>query len=124
MKSIDGRAAGSILNVALGCALAPVGDVVADRVVEQDRVLGDDADRGAEAPLGYAGDVLAIDANAPGGRVVEAVEEPGDGRLAGAGRTDDRAARPRRDVEIETLQNLAARVVAEAQVLEADVRRG
>ena len=45
----------------------------------------------------------------PDGRIVEAVEQPSDGRLAGARRPDDRAARPGRNVEVEPFQDLAAR---------------
>ena len=42
-------------------AVATVADVVADGIVEQDRVLRDDSDRGAKALLGDRDDRLAID---------------------------------------------------------------
>ena len=42
-------------------AIAAIGDVVADRVVEQHRVLRDDADRGAQRGLRHLRDVLPVD---------------------------------------------------------------
>ena len=70
------------------------------------------------------GDVLAVDRDAPGGRIVETVEQPGDGRLARARRPDDGAAGPRRDVEVEAGQDLAPGLVAEADILEPDPAAG
>ena len=58
------------------------------------------------------------------GRVVEAVEQPGEGRLAGARRADDRDCRARRDVEVEAFQDLAFGVVAELDVLEPNMALG
>ena len=69
---------------------AAVADVVGDGVVEEDGVLRDHADRGAERGLRHVADVLPVDGDAAAGHVVEAEEEPRDGRLAGAGGTDDR----------------------------------
>ena len=57
----------------------------------------------------------------PAGRVVEAEQQPREGRLAGARRADHREARARRDVEVDALQDLALRIVAEADVLEPDM---
>ena len=104
--------------------VAAVADVVADGVVEQHGVLRDDADRRAQAGLRDLGDVLAVDGDAPRGRVVEAIEQAADGRLAGARRADDGAAGARRDVEVDALQDLPLRLVAEAHVLEPDVAVG
>ena len=49
---VDRGAARRRLDLGLGGAVAAVADIVADRVVEQHRVLRDDADRGAKARLG------------------------------------------------------------------------
>ena len=81
--------------------LAAIGDIVADRVVEQHRVLRDDADRGAQARLRDLGDILAVDRDAPAGRVVEAEEQPRERRLARARRPDHRQRRARRHVEVD-----------------------
>ncbi len=50
-----------LLDLGLARFAAPVGDVVADGVVEQHRVLRDDADGRAQARLLDLGDVLAVD---------------------------------------------------------------
>src|SRR3546814_12650950 len=52
-----------------------VGDVVVDRIVEQNRVLRDDADRLAQALLRYRADILSIDAD---GACVDVVEPEQD----------------------------------------------
>ena len=43
----------------------------------------------AQALLRHLGDVLAVDEDAAGGHIVEAIEQPRDRRLAGARRADD-----------------------------------
>ena len=75
-----------------------VEDVVADRAVQQRRVLRDEADLLRSESCVTLRDVLPVDQDAPGFDVVEAQEQLGDRRLAGA---DGRRCRPsrRRDVE-------------------------
>ena len=87
-----------VLDLVLRRTDAAVGDVVADRVVEQHGVLRHHADRRAQAFLRHVADVLAVDPDAALGHVVEAEQQPADGGLARAGRPDDRqlAARPAR----------------------------
>src|SRR5205814_7605449 len=50
-EPVDRRAARGRLDLGLRCTLAAVADIVADAVVEQHRVLRDDPDRRAQAPL-------------------------------------------------------------------------
>src|SRR5260221_9615699 len=64
--------------------------------------------------------MLTVDQDAPSLRIVEAVEQPRDGRLARARRPDDGAAGARRNVDVEAFEDLAARIVAEAEVVETD----
>ena len=90
-------------------AVAAVGDVVADRVVEQHRVLRDDADRRAQARLGDLRDVLPVDRDAPRRRIVEAEQQPRERRLAGARRPDHRDGRAGGHVEVDALEDRAAR---------------
>ena len=106
----------------LGIARLPaaVPDVVADGVVEQDRVLRDHADRHAQRFLGHVADVLAVDRDAPAGHLVEPEQQPRDGRLAGAGRPDHRDRVTGGDFEAEPLENFPLRIVGERNVLEAD----
>src|SRR5205814_6330708 len=108
---VDRCSARGGFDLRLGGAVAAVADVVPDRVVEQHRVLRDDADRGAKAPLADGRYFLPIDQDPPRRWVVKAVEQAGDGRLARARRADDGAARSRRNVDVQALKDLASRVV-------------
>ncbi len=64
---------------------AAVGDVVADRAVQERGVLGDDADRRAQALLAHVGDILAVDEDPAAFKIVEAQQQVDEGRFAGAG---------------------------------------
>src|SRR3546814_12827631 len=57
-----------------------VGDVVVDRIVEQNRVLRDDADRLAQALLRYRADILSVDADGACVDVDESTEERRGGK--------------------------------------------
>lgn len=76
-----------------------IGDVVEDRVVEQDGVLRDDTDGGAQRRLRDGRDVLAVDQDAARVRIVEAEQQPADGRFSGAAGADDGDRAPGRDRE-------------------------
>ncbi|MNO73037.1 hypothetical protein D3C76_639960 [compost metagenome] len=65
---------------------------------------------------------MAVDADVPGIDVVEAVQQAGEGGLARAGMADHRHGAAGRDFEVDAVEDLAARVVAEAHVLEAHAR--
>src|SRR5215813_6891668 len=75
-------------DLRVGRARAPVADIRGDRTVQERSVLGDHADRRAQAFLPHAGDVLAVDQDPPGLDLVEAQHQVDEGRLAGAGATD------------------------------------
>src|SRR3546814_7949109 len=63
-ETVDRRALGrrrNLLRARIGTA---IGDVVADRIVEQHRVLRNDTDLGAQALLGHRLDVLPVDRHA------------------------------------------------------------
>ncbi len=72
------------LDLLAGRPRLAVGDVVLDRVVEQERILGHDADQGAQRVDGEAAEVVPIEGDAPRGDVVEAWQELHEGGLAGA----------------------------------------
>src|SRR6476661_5857616 len=120
-ETVDGRTSRRTLDVVPGRVPATVSDVVTDRVVEQHRILRDDADRSAKALLNDPRNVLPVDRDRPGRRIVEAIEETGDGRLAGTGRADDGAACARRYVDVEAFQDFAPRIIAEMDAVEPDV---
>ena len=124
MKRVDVRRARRALHRRAVGAGAAVGDVVFDGVVEEHRVLRDDADRLAQALLGDAADVLAVDRDAPGVDVVEAKEQARQRALARARRPDHGDRLAGRDLEAHAVQDLAVAVVAEADIVEANRAAG
>ena len=74
--------------------------------MEQRDVLRHDADRFAQALLGDAGDILAVDQDAAVLHVVEALQQREQRRLAAAGMADEADALARPEAEIEVLENL------------------
>ena len=68
--------------------LAAVGDIVGDRVVEQESVLRHQADLVAETGQVEIADVAAIDLHGARGGVVEARHQVGERGLAAAARPD------------------------------------
>ena len=84
-------------NIRFARILAAIGDVVADRVVEQHGILRDDADRGAQRGLGDVADILPVDQDPAAGDFVEAEQQPRDRRFAGTRRADDRELGARRE---------------------------
>ena len=75
----------------------------------------------AEVVHAQIADVDAADDDPPELRVVEACEQRGRRRLAGAGTADERHGAARRDLEREAVEDRASRLVAEDDVLERDV---
>lgn len=72
---------------------------------EQDRVLGDDGQAGAQGMQVDCGDVEAVDVDAALAGLEEAEEGERQGRLAGTGAADDADAFVRRDAEVEVVQD-------------------
>jgi len=71
MNSRHGRGSG-FPHLRFAGAGPAIGDVLADRAVQQRGVLGHHGDVGAQALLGHAGDVLAVDQDAARLDLVEA----------------------------------------------------
>ena len=105
-----------------------VGDVLPDRLVEEDRLLLDVADLVAERLQGVGPQVLAVDPDRALGGIVEARDEVDQRRLALAGRADDRAHLAGRDFEVDVLEDELVRLITKSDVVEGDVageaRRG
>ena len=95
------------------------GDVAADAVVEQERVLEHDADGVTQLAQRQIAEVDAVEADRALLDVVEARQQPGDRRLATAGRADQRDAGARLDGQVEAAQHRCGRVVSEVHVIEA-----
>src|SRR5829696_1460640 len=76
-------------DLLLGGTLASIGDVLADRAVEERGILRHDGDAGAEAFLRHRGDVLAVDADLAVLEIVETQEDIDERRLAGPRAADE-----------------------------------
>ena len=91
------RAAASISSrVAVGAAVRDVGG---DRVVEEHRLLRDDADLRAQRRQRHVAHVAAVDQDRAAGDVVEPRHQIDQRRLAGAAAADDRQHLPGADRE-------------------------
>src|SRR6202007_2095611 len=117
---VDMSMAGRLFDFAASCAGTTVSDVVVDRVVEQHGILRHHADRAPEAMLSYRANVLAVDLDRAGIDVVEAEQQAGDRRLAGAARTDDRDCRSGRYAEIDFGQDRPPDVVPKIDPAKGD----
>src|SRR6185295_6196458 len=122
------REPGGLLDFgARGVGLA-VGDVLPDRLVEEDRLLLDVADLVTERLQRVRPQVLSVDPDRAFRGIVEARDEVDQRRLAFAGRADDRAHLAGRDFEVDVREDELVRLVAESDMVEGDVagkaRRG
>ena len=112
--------------VAVGPRVA-VGHVALQGGGEHIAVLLDYPDRVAQRIQGHVADILAVNGDAPAGDVVEARHQVGDGRLAGARRTDDAERLARADGERHPAQRLRVAIlgpIGERDVLEAQLAAG
>ena len=101
---VDRRRAGRRLQLRLGRLRPGVAQVVADRGVEEVRLLGDDADRAPEGRQRDPPDVDAVDLDGAAVDVVEARHEVGRRRLARARRADERDELARLGLEVDLLE--------------------
>src|SRR3954452_22785466 len=120
---VDLRHAGGGLDLGLAGSGPAVGDVGRHGVVEQYRVLRDDADDEAETVLGDGAHVLAVHLHRTPVHLVEAEQQAHERRLAGARGADDGELAPGRDREADPLQDRPALVVGEPPVLQPDLAR-
>ena len=77
-------------DVGLRDVVEPVGDVVPDRLVEEERVLVHDGDQAPEVGLPDVADVVAVDEHAAPLGIVEADEEIGERGFPRPGGPHDR----------------------------------
>ena len=97
------------------------GDVVAHRRREEKRILGDDPDLAAQRPTLNVSDVGTVHEHTAARDLVEARNERGQGGLAGASSADQRESAAGRDLEIDVFEDETAGLVAEVDILEANV---
>src|SRR5690606_34791802 len=103
----------------LGRFGAAVGEVAIQGVVEQHGILGHHSYGRAQAVLGYFTDILAINPDSTFIHIVEAEQQAGEGRLAGAAGADHRYRVASRNGEVHILQDGAVGPVGEVNVFEA-----
>ena len=101
--------------------VAAVRDVVAHRSVEQEDVLLDDREQIAVGCEPEVADVRAVEEDASARRIVEARDEIGDRRLAGAAPAHQRDDRPAGHGDVEIEDDRLALAVLELDVLEPDL---
>lgn len=75
----------SLVNLLVSRVQPGIANIVQDGVVEQDGLLGDNANLSTQAVKINMRDVLAINADAPLGHVVESIEQLQDSALTGPG---------------------------------------
>src|SRR5438445_467490 len=112
--------AGGAHDLGLGHVVATVGDVVADRRVEQQRLLGDDAEESAIGVLPQRPEVAPVDGDHAGGGIVQAQHEVDQRRLADAARPHHRHHLALADVEGHPPEHRLAVAVAEGDVAQRD----
>ena len=122
-EMVDVRRLGGLDDLVLGRVEPAVGDVLADRPVEQPRVLEDHPEGRAQRVARHRPAVDAVDRDPAVVDLVEAHQQVHEGRLAGPGRTDDRHRLAGLDHEVQVLDERHLRQVAERHVLERDPTR-
>jgi len=115
-----GRVAGGLLDFGIGGAGRAIGDVGADRVVEEKGFLRDERACGAQRTQCDVARILPVDEDAAGGRIVETRHEVEDRALAGAGRTDERDRVALRNLDVDAVERRRTVAIMEVDILEAD----
>ena len=105
----------------IGSLQSAVADVLHHRAGEQVRILKHNAQRAAQVVLPDLVDVDAVVADLAILNVVKSVNQVGDGRLARAGRADERDLLPRRGVELDVVEHQLVVAVAEIDVIHHNI---
>src|ERR1700728_342505 len=95
-----------------------VAEIVADRVVEENRFLGDDGHLLAQGPQRDVVDRVAVDAHLAGGDLVETRQEIHEGGFSSATGTDDGHDSSRGNLHIDILQDQSVVIVSESDAIE------
>ena len=107
---------GRRLDLGVGRVRSAVGDVVAHRAGEQERLLRHDAELAAVRVEVEVAQVDAVDRHRARRRVVEAGDQLDERRLAGAGLAHERDGLAGRDVQVDAGDRLVARRARVAEV--------
>ena len=113
--------AGGVPDLGLAGAEAAIGDVLADGAAEQEDVLLHDADLAAQRRERHVADVDAVDRDGAAVDLVEARQQRADRRLAGARGTDEGHGLAGPDRQVEAVENIASRRIAETDISVLDI---
>jgi hypothetical protein len=113
-----------LLDLLRGSTRASVDDVLGDAPREEQRLLEHDAVLRAQRREREVAHVVTVDAHAPVRGVVEAGQQAGERRLAGAGRPTMATALPIGTVKLTPLQRVGPALVAERHVVEGQRASG
>ena len=97
-----------------------IGDVVINRVIEQDRVLRHDANGAAHTVLGQLLDVLTVDADAAFLRIVKTKQQAGQCRFTGTRRAHHRHGFASRNRQADAMQNRPICFVGKKYLVKTD----
>ena len=100
---------------------AAITDVVVDRVVKKNRLLGDDADLGAQGIEFDVANVVAVDGDAPLGNVEEARNQAGQGGLAGPAGAHQRHHLALANMQVDVAQQGDPVLVVELHLFEGNL---
>jgi len=117
---VDARRLGGRLDLLVGRVRLGKAQVLTHRLVEEIRLLRDDANEVGQRPKAEIADVDAADGDRAAADVVEPRGQVAERRLARAGLTDERGRRARFNPERDVLQRPTL-VVAEPDVVEDDI---
>ena len=118
-EPVNGGHARGGLDLVRGGAGATIADVVADGGVEHHRILRNHADRRAHRGLRDLGQVLPVDPHGTGLRIVEAEQQPRNGRLPRSAWPDDGHPLALRHFKADAAQDRAV-LIGEVHILETD----
>src|ERR1017187_10461576 len=107
------------LDFLVGGSFSTKGNVKADALVEENRLLSDNGNVGPQLPRGDGTDIGAANQHRAGLRVIEAQQQIGEGGLAGAGAADQGHQLAGLDGQIDIVKRRLF-AVGEADVLEAN----
>ena len=117
---VDVGRLGGLDDLLFGHVLAAVCDVLADRAVEQPRVLEDHPERRTQLVARHLAAVDPVDGDPATVDLVEPHQQVDQGRLARAGRSDDGDHLARLHDEVEVLDERHLGQVAERNTFELD----
>ena len=123
-KVVNPGCTGGFVDMLFVSARITVGNVVIDRIVEQNGVLRDHADSIAERRLCDFLQIEAVDCDSTRIRIIKSQQQAADRRLTGACGADNSYLFPRFHLKADAVQNHSLRVVAEVNVGESDVTPG